>query len=122
MFASAIEYACMRTKEFIRRASEEVAFELLHVDRTMGCVMHSIDKHQRTMSMRHSNNLVERIDCSHGIRGIAHSDDFGAITEFSLEILQVECAIVFLNINVEHVSAAFFECPPGRHVRVMVEN
>ena len=112
----------MRAKKFVSRTDQEIASQLLHVDRPVRRKLHGINIHQRAGLVRQRGHFFHRVDRAGGIAGIPKGSQLRAFVQRSLKIRQVQRAIRRVNIHPAHAAAAFLrQLHPRRNVSVMIQ-
>ncbi len=71
--------------------------------------------------MREFRDLRNRIDSADGVRSVADSDEFRFCSDLSFQIVEIERAIGFADIDLPDNDAFFFESAPGGNVGIMVQ-
>src|SRR6266403_2488349 len=83
--------------------------------------MNCIDKHQRAGVMCQFRYLRNGIDGSDGVRSVANSDEFCFWGDFSSEIVEIERAVGFADIDLPDDDTLFFESTPRRDIGIMIQ-
>lgn len=103
------------------REGEEIAIELLNVDRHVRDALRSIDKEERTCRMGELADLADIVDSAHDIGDMGGADESGAIVEKRLESIYLERP-VFINVEDTELSPATLAKElPGDDVGMVLE-
>jgi hypothetical protein len=65
----------MRTEKLVGGTGEEIAADILHIDRTVRRILHRIDIHQRARILCHFGQLLDRVHRPQQIRRITKGGD-----------------------------------------------
>ncbi|MCK7516307.1 MAG: hypothetical protein MZV64_00545 [Ignavibacteriales bacterium] len=99
----------MRTEKLITTAHEKITADILHVDGTVRRVLHRVDVNQRAGLVRHLRQLFDRVHRPQQVRGIPERRDLRFLLQRPREIIQVERALLHVNVHPEQVASP---CPP----------
>ena len=89
----AVEHAdARRAVDLVAGEDEEVAVEVLHVDRHVHGALAAVDQHRNATRMRDAHDLLDRRDRAQRIRHLGDGDQLGAVGQALLEFLDVEDA------------------------------
>ncbi len=121
MFPLSIENAHVRTEEFVSRANEEIAVDGADVDCSMGRIVNGVDVAERSGLARQAHNFGDVVDGAHGVGGVSHGDQFRATANFCRQILHVERAIGFVELDGADGHTFFFKGFPRGEVGVVIE-
>src|SRR3954469_7955821 len=122
MFALAIERAHVRSKELVWRADQEIVIDLFNVHQTTRSKMHSINKCHCAGGMAQARDLSNRIDCSDGVGGITDTDELCPAIQLSFEVLEIQGAVLLVNICNPDDHPLLFKRPPWREIGIMIQN
>ena len=84
-------------------------------------VVHRVDEHQGADGVGEFCNFRNRVDGADGVGGVANRNQFGLVGEFAFEIVQIQRAVGFTNVDLAHHDTFFFQRAPWRDVGVMIE-
>src|SRR5581483_137570 len=121
MFPFAIQHTHVRAKEFVCRTCQKVAVEFANVNRPMRCVMDGIDISQRASLMSQSHDCLHVIDRSHRIGRVASGHNFCPRAYLSREVIHVERAVFFPDVDKLDFYSTLLESTPGRDVRIVIQ-
>src|SRR5205085_6962300 len=84
-----------RAAHLVRGEGEEVAVELLDVDRMMRCGLRGVDDHDRSLLVRPGGKALDGIDRSEGVRDEVVADDLDVARERDLlERIELQLAVL----------------------------
>ena len=100
---------------------EEVAAELLHVDRDVGDRLRAVDQHAGAVALGHLGHLGHRQDRAQAVRGVRQRDELGARAEDCLILLEHDFAPVVDGNDPQDGPLFLGDHLPGDDVGVMLE-
>ncbi len=121
-FAPAPEHAHVWAEELVRRARQEIAAERLHVDRPMRGIMDRVGEYPRAGALGLARDRGDVVDRADAVRCEADRDQLRALRELLAEGIEIERAVLGMNVDPAHRRAGI-ACGqhPRRHVRVVIE-
>src|SRR5260370_16048084 len=122
MCALAVKRPHVWAEEFVWRAGQEVTVQGLYVNQPVWSVMHGINEHERASGMSELRDFRDGVDRSHHVRGVSHGDELCFRRDFALQIIHIQSAIAFTNIDLADDDAFFFEGAPGSYVGIVVQH
>ncbi len=112
----------MGSEEFVRRADQEVASQGLHVNGSVRGVLYGIHVYQGSGSVRHGNDLAQRVDGPQGVGGVTHRKQARPVFQGFLQVVQIQGAILGVKIDPAHVAIAIMRCHhPGRDIGIVIQ-
>ncbi len=111
----------MRTEKFVGRAGQEIAVQRANVDGPVRRVMNCIDKHQRAGFVREFRDLRDWVDGANSVGCVPDGDEFCFCGDFSPEIVEVQRAVGFANIDLPDDDTLFFQSAPRRDIGIMIQ-
>ena len=101
---------------------EEVAAEILHVDRQVHGRLAAVDQHRNAALVRDAADLLDRHDRPGDVRHVDDRDHLRPLGQELLEGFEVERAVVVDRRPLDHRAAPFAMEVPGHDVGVVLED
>ncbi len=83
--------------------------------------MNGIDKHHRAGVVREFCDLGNGIDGADSVRSVTDSDEFRFCVDLSFQIIEIERAVGFADIDLPDDDAFFFKSAPWGDVGIMIQ-
>ncbi len=121
-FAAPVQRPDVRGEELIRGAGQEVAAQVLNVDRPVRGVVHGVDERQRAGGFGHADDVLDRVDGADRVGGISEGDQFRSRAQVAFVVVEVQRAVRLADVHDAHGRAAILRHQvPGRIIGVVVQ-
>jgi hypothetical protein len=121
VLALSVERAHVGAEEFVGRAGQEITIEGADVDGSVRGVVDGVDERERPCFVCELSDFGYRIDRAYGVWGVAHGHQLGFCSDFLFQVVEIEGAVRFVDIDLADDYAFFFQRAPGGDVGVVIK-